>query len=201
MSEEATVTEEKTFTQDDVNRIVAERVGRSEAKNTEALTAVQEQLNAMQGKLTAEETAKEEAAQAKLTTAQQLEATNKRLEQMQADLTAKDAKALLHANQSSIKDSLGEQGLNPKFSRHALAEVESFQTVTPEGTFYKDDDGVAITKAEAMAKVQEAYPEWYGAGRPNGVNVATGKGAPEADHSSESIEQFRARREREGHYK
>ena len=201
MEAEETKEAVKTFTQEDINGIVETRLARERTKTEEVISGLTARLDERDAERKSAQDKLDEEAKSKLSTGEHVKALQAQVEKMASDLVAKDQASELNSLNNASKDVMVADGLDPKFSKFALGELESMRTVTGDGVFYRDAAGIAMSQDEALASVKATYPEWFSANRSSGATLPVGQGGSEADRSTETIDQFRARRESEGRNK
>ena len=197
-----------THTQADIDSAVSSRLTRANSAHDTAMGEKDSSIAELTAQINGFKANAEEGKKTKLTASEHTQALEIRIQQMEDNAKERDLQILKQSEDKVVsdinsldKDSIAKAGFNPKFSDMVLAELHKSRTLENGVAFYKDSTGAQLEQSAVIEALKAQYPEFITINRAAGNAVTPGNGAPDADHSQESIEQFRARRETEGHYK
>ena len=187
----------KVITQADIDSAITARLAREQSKHEAELEALKAEKAELEAKF-------QEDQAKKMSVSERVEAQDKRIDQLLADIAERDRReaeareqALTASLDSADEKALIEAGFNPKYSAIVLAELKKNRAVEAGAAFYKDSEGAAIDKAAVIESLKTQYPELVVVNRAAGNNVPTGQPKPSVDTSKESTEQYIERRNRE----
>lgn len=206
--QEVTTEDVQSFNQEQLDGILTKRLGKVEAKHQEEISSMKTQLDALTAEKDGIEAEKVEAANAKMSTNDKLDAALKaidgmkqdRLNDQQALADAASSKALGDINSLDEK-ALIEAGFDPAYTSMVLPELIKLRGVDNGAAFYKDAEGTLSDRATVIAGLASKMPALITINRSAGNNVATSQGAQTTPGQTETLDQMQSRREREGYYK
>lgn len=189
--------EPKALTQEDLNNAITARLGREQKKHEAELEAANQRANELEQKLQQKSASEMTDSEHRAALQKSLEQTRAELEEFKQTVAQKEEAEIVGKLDMSDKDALLEAGFNPKYSQVVLGELKKVRGFENGVAFYKDGEGAAINREQAISNLTALYPELVMSGRVKGNDVHTRSAGPAVDPSKETTEQYIARRERE----
>ena len=171
---------ENTLTQDDVNRIVAERVAREKSKFEKKYSNVDVDLynQLVEEKETARQQEMEKRGEFEKLLKEQAEKFNGKIQQYESELTSIKVDGTLLSEASSQKAVNPQQVVSLLKGNIKLNEAGGVDVVDTNGQVRYDDNGNALSVSSLVNEFLTANPHFVSAG-PSGSGTGTGVGRQE----------------------